>query len=72
MQIQYTVKAKTIEENTSSFTGTGICGQDPIVEAKLTLKHFNLATENPKLAHIDGKIIEAMKERFKLLYPSGS
>jgi len=68
MQIEYTVTAQTIDENTSSFKGSGICGNEPIVEAKLTLKHFNLATENPKLAHIDGKITEAMKERFKLLY----
>lgn len=68
MQIEYTVTAQTIDENTSSFKGTGICGDEPIVEAKLTLRHFNLATENPKLAHIDGKINEAMKNRFKLLY----
>lgn len=68
MQIEYTVTAQTIDENTSSFKGSGSCGQEPIVEAKLTLKHFNLATENPKMAHIDGKINEAMKERFKLLY----
>lgn len=68
MQIEYAVTAKSIDENTSSFTGSGICGDEPIVEAKLTLKHFNLATENPKLAHVDGKINEAMKERFKLLY----
>ena len=35
---------------------------------RLTLRHFNLETENPKLAHIDGQINEAMKNRFKLLY----
>jgi 3-hydroxyacyl-[acyl-carrier-protein] dehydratase len=68
MQIEYTVTAQTIDENTSSFKGAGICGDEPIVEAKLTLRHFNLATENPKLAHIDGKITEAMKDRFRLLY----
>ncbi len=68
MQIEYTVTAQSIEDNTSSFKGSGICGDEPIVEAKLTLKHFNLANDNPKLAHIDGNIIEAMKERFRLLY----
>lgn len=68
MQIEYTVTAQSINDNTSSFKGTGICGDEPIVEAKLTLKHFNLASDNPKLAHIDGNIAEAMKERFKLLY----
>lgn len=68
MQIEYTVTAQSIEDNTSSFKGSGICGDEPIVEAKLTLKHFNLANDNPKLAHIDGSIIEAMKKRFRLLY----
>ena len=68
MQIEYSVTAKTIDDNTSSFQGSGVCGVEPIVEARLTLKHFNLATENPKLAHIDGQIREAMKNRFKLLY----
>lgn len=68
MQIQYTVTASTIEENTSSFKGLGICGDEAIVEAKLTLRHFNLSAENPKLAHVDGTITEKMKQRWKLLY----
>lgn len=68
MQIEYTVTAQSIEENTSSFKGVGICSDELIVEAKFMLKHFNLATDNPKMAHIDGHIIEALKERFKLLY----
>lgn len=67
MQIRYTVDAKMIEENTSSFKGVGVCGDEPIVEAKLTLRHFNLAGENPKMAHIDGQITESMKQRWKLL-----
>lgn len=67
MQIQYDVTALAIEENTSSFKGVGTCGDEPIVEAKLTLRHFNLATENPKLAHVDGQVVENMKQRWKLL-----
>jgi 3-hydroxyacyl-[acyl-carrier-protein] dehydratase len=67
MQIQYDVTALTIEENTSSFKGVGTCGDESIVEAKLTLRHFNLATENPKLAHVDGQVVENMKQRWKLL-----
>jgi len=31
MQIQYTVNAKVIEDNTSSFTGFGKCGDEEIV-----------------------------------------
>lgn len=68
MQIQYTVTAKTIEDNASSFTGIGVCGQEEIVSAQLTLRHFNLSEENPKLAHVDGDVVEKMKQRWKLLY----
>jgi 3-hydroxyacyl-[acyl-carrier-protein] dehydratase len=68
MQIVYQVQAQMLENNTSSFTGEGLCGNEPIVEAKFTLRHFNLADENPKMARIDGQIIESMRQRWKLLY----
>ena len=68
MQIQYTVTASAIEQNASSFKGVGICGDEAIVEARLTLRHFNLSAENPRLAHVDGMITEQMKQRWKLLY----
>ena len=42
MNIQYTVTAKDIEETISSFTGTGECNGQPIVEARFSLRHFNL------------------------------
>jgi 3-hydroxyacyl-[acyl-carrier-protein] dehydratase len=67
MQIKYTVKAKAIEDNVSTFTGEGICGDKPIVEAKFSLRHFNLADDNHKMASVDGVIIENMKKRFELL-----
>ena len=67
MQIEYTVKVKMIEDNVSSFTGVGVCGDKNIVEAKLNLRHFNLADTDPKMASVDGKVIENMKERYKLL-----
>ena len=67
-QIKYCIKAKIIEENVSSFTGTGTCGDEVIVEAKLALRHFNLADENAKMASVDAKVIENMKQRWKLLW----
>lgn len=67
MQIQYSVKAKAIEENVSSFTGVGTCGDETIVEAKFGLRHFNLADDDPKMAMIDSKVIENMKQRWILL-----
>src|SRR4030043_677215 len=45
-QIEYTVEAKTIEENISSFTGFGVSQDQRIVEARFGLRHFNLADEN--------------------------
>ena len=67
MQIEYSVKAKAIEENVSSFTGVGLCGDETIVEANFGLRHFNLADNDPKMAMIDGKVIESMKQRWILL-----
>lgn len=69
MQIRYTVTAKAIEDNTSSFSGVGACGDEEIVAAQFTLRHFNLADENPKMTHVDGQVIAAMKARWDLLKP---
>ena len=66
-QIEYTVQAKSIEENISSFTGFGSSDGEHIVEARFGLRHFNLADKNPTMAAIDAKVIENMKQRWKLL-----
>jgi 3-hydroxyacyl-[acyl-carrier-protein] dehydratase len=69
-QIEYTVEAKTIEENISSFDGFGLAGSEKIIEAKFGLRHFNLADQDPKMASVDSLVIENMKNRWKLLYGS--
>jgi 3-hydroxyacyl-[acyl-carrier-protein] dehydratase len=66
-RIEYTVEAKTIEENISSFTGFGESDNERIVEATFSLRHFNLADENSSMAAIDSKVIENMRQRWKLL-----
>jgi 3-hydroxyacyl-[acyl-carrier-protein] dehydratase len=66
-QIEYIVEAKTIEENISSFTGSGKSGGEQIVEAKFGLRHFNLADKDSAMAATDAKIIENMKKRWELL-----
>ena len=66
-QIEYTVKARTIEENVSSFIGTGISQGDLIVGARFALKHFNLADENSAMAATDAQVIESLKKRWELL-----
>lgn len=68
MQIRYTVTAKDIEENISSFVGSGECNGEPIVDARFSLRHFNLAEKDSRLAVEDAYIIEKLKERYKLLY----
>lgn len=65
--IEYTVTAKSIDENVSSFTGYGECDGQRIVEARLSLRHFNLAEQDAKMASVDGEVVENMKKRWKLL-----
>ena len=65
--IEYTVEAKAIEENVSSFKGFGVAGGKAVVEARFGLRHFNLADKNSAMADIDAKVIENMKQRWKLL-----
>jgi 3-hydroxyacyl-[acyl-carrier-protein] dehydratase len=66
-QIEYTVKAKTIEENVSSFVGSGMSQGSLIVEARFALKHFNLADEDSAMAAVDAQVIESLKKRWELL-----
>ena len=67
VELRYEVKAKTIEENVSSFSGFGISQGERIVEARFALKHFNLAEENSSMAAVDAGIIESLKKRWELL-----
>lgn len=67
-QIEYTVEARLIEDNVSSFSGRGMAEGQPIVEARFGLRHFNLAERNHTWASVDAQVIENMKSRFKLLW----
>ena len=68
-QVAYTVKARTIEERVSSFSGYGTVDGEKIVEARFGLRHFNLSERDSAWAAVDAQIVEAMKERYKLLSP---
>jgi len=65
--IEYTVQAKAIEQDSSSFTGFGESQGQRIVEATFSLRHFNLAEENSQMKPVDAEVIENMKRRWKLL-----
>ena len=66
-QIEYTVQAKTIEQNISDFFGYGSSQGQRIVEAGFGLRHFNLADRDSAMAAVDAEVIENMKRRWKLL-----
>jgi len=66
-QIEYTVEARAIEENISSFNGFGSSDGVRIVEARFGLRHFNLADRDSAMAAVDARVIENMKKRWKLL-----
>ncbi|MBN1804684.1 MAG: hypothetical protein JW837_05495 [Sedimentisphaerales bacterium] len=66
-RIEYTVEAKAIEQNKSSFMGFGISQDERIVEARFGLRHFNLADKDSAMADVDAEIIENMKKRWELL-----
>ena len=66
-QIEYTVTAKSIEDKVSSFTGFGVSQDEKIVEARITLRHFNLADREPDLANVDAGIIKSLRQRWELL-----
>ena len=66
-KIEYTVTAKNIDDLLSSFSGIGQCQGRSIIEAKFSLRHFNLADQDSSKADIDAKVIQSMKERYRLL-----
>ncbi len=70
MQIRYVVDAKSLEDNSSSFKAYGQSGETRIVEARFSLRHFNLADKKNALAAADVEVVDAMKKRWHLLKPN--
>ena len=66
--IEYTVKARVIKQELSSFSGYGISDGEQIVQASFGLRHFNLSMNEPRMAAVDAEVIENMKKRWKLLW----
>ena len=61
------VQAKNIDEQSSTFIGNSYVGDQPMVEARLKLRHYNLADENPEWTSVDARIIREMKQRAQLV-----
>ncbi len=66
-RIEYTVTAKALEADASSFSGYGEADGERIVEARFALRHFNLADRDPVMAMVDKNVIESMRQRWRLL-----
>lgn len=66
-QIEYTVEAKKIESGESSFKASGICGEEPIIDARIKLRHFNLGDSDESKRRLDENIIGNLRHRWKLL-----
>ena len=65
--LEVSVEAKSIGSDTSKFVGLGHCGQTEMVKAHWTLRHFNLADEDPTLADLDQRLIASARQQMALL-----
>jgi 3-hydroxyacyl-[acyl-carrier-protein] dehydratase len=65
--LEVTVEAKGIQPAASRFVGTGRCGETEMIKAHWSLRHFNLADEDPSLADLDRRLIEAARRQVGLL-----
>jgi 3-hydroxyacyl-[acyl-carrier-protein] dehydratase len=61
------IDARSIGAGESDFSGTVHIGDQLMVEARLKLRHYNLADAEPALAETDARIIQAMKHRAQLV-----
>jgi 3-hydroxyacyl-[acyl-carrier-protein] dehydratase len=64
---QVDVEAKQIGPDSSQFIGSGRCGETEMVKARWSLRHFNLADEEPGMQDLDKKLIADARENMKLL-----
>ena len=65
--LEISVEAKKIDAETSSFKAEGTCAGKSMVEARLQLRHFNLADRDSSLADIDEKMKSELRKRFELM-----
>ncbi len=67
-----TVSAEIISQTAeeTKLKARGAVNGSQNVSARLTLKRYNLATENPRHAPLDEKLRRDLRLQFRLLYPS--
>ena len=67
--LEVAVQAKRIDGATSQFVGVGRCGDEEMVKAHWSLRHMNLAEQDPGLAELDSKLIATARQQMSLLRP---
>ena len=65
--LEISIDAKSIDSETSSFKAEGVCDGKSMVEARIQLRHFNLADRDASLADIDEKLKTELRKRFELM-----
>ncbi len=61
------VTAKSIDSESSSFVAEGSCDGRSMVEARISLRHFNLVDKDSSLADVDCKLKNELRKRFELM-----
>ncbi len=61
------VTARRIDPGGSEFDCRGTCDEQDMVKARLRLRHFNLADDNPALAEVDARLVSHARSQFALL-----
>ncbi len=64
---ELSVEAREIGPGSSRFVGVGRCGTTEMVKAHWSLRHFNLAEDDPAMEPVDRKLIAAAREQLALL-----
>ncbi len=64
---EVSVEAKEIAAGSSRFVGTGRCGTLEMTKAHWSLRHFNLAEQDPAMAGVDEKLIASARQQLELL-----
>ena len=65
--LEVSAEAIRIDDRISEFKTSGRCGDEDMVKARLTLRHYNLAETDALLADSDARIVSEMRTRFELL-----
>lgn len=65
--LEISITAKSIDSDSSSFVAEGTCDGKSMVEARIKLRHFNLADQDSALADVDEKMKSEFKKRFSLM-----